>query len=163
MQSKPQKESILSDQLGLRNIDVYYPCLQVHPVNPRARKSKPYFPRYLFVHLDPGCHDLSWLRWVTGAIGLVSFGGEPASVPENVVHAIRERVDQINAAGGDRSEGLEQDELVVIQDGPFAGYQALFNARLSGSKRVRVLIDLLRKGRISVNLPAGQIRSLKQH
>jgi hypothetical protein len=35
------------------------------------------------------------------AIGLVSFDGEPATVPDNLIQAIRKRVDEIAAAGGE--------------------------------------------------------------
>jgi len=38
LQSKPQKENLLYNQLYLRKIEAYYPCLQVKPVNPRSCK-----------------------------------------------------------------------------------------------------------------------------
>ena len=53
MQSKPNKEELLYEQLRTRDIDAYYPCIKVQPVNPRARKLKPYFPGYLFIKVDP--------------------------------------------------------------------------------------------------------------
>ena len=52
MRSKPNKESLLWEQLSLQNIECYYPRLRVKPANPRARKLRAYFPGYLFVHVD---------------------------------------------------------------------------------------------------------------
>ena len=66
LQSKPQKESLLHDQLCLRGIEAYYPRLYLKPANPRARKSRPYFPGYLFIHVDlenTGLSRLQWMLW----------------------------------------------------------------------------------------------------
>ncbi len=62
--------------------------------------------------------------------GLVSFGGEPAIVPENLIHAIRKRLDEINAAGGEVFDKLKAGDTVLISSGPFQGYEAIFDARI---------------------------------
>ena len=159
MRSKPNKESLLWEQLSLQKIECFYPYLRVKPVNPRARKLRAYFPGYVFVRVDLERTNLSALQWMPGALGLVSFGGEPASVPETLVNAIRNRVEQVNAAGGEVLAGLKKGQAVTIQAGPFAGYDAIFDARLSGNERVRVLLKLLDQGQLPVELPAGQIRA----
>ena len=158
MRSKPNKESLLWEQLGLQKIECFYPRLRVKPVNPRARKLRAYFPGYVFVCVDLEQINLSNLQWMPGAVGLVSFGGEPASVPEALVNTIRNHVEQVNAAGGELLKGLKKGQSVKIQAGPFAGYEAIFDARLSGNERVRVLLNLLDKGQLPVELPAGQIQ-----
>lgn len=56
---------------------------------------------------------------------------------------------------------LKIGATVVIHSGPFAGYEALFDARLPGSDRVRVLLKLLKNRQMLVDLPAGQIRPKK--
>jgi len=73
LQSKPQKEGLLCEPLCLRGIETYYPRIRFKTVNPRARKMKSYFPGYLFVQLDLKQTDLASLRWLPGAVGLVSF------------------------------------------------------------------------------------------
>jgi transcriptional antiterminator RfaH len=161
MRSKPNKESLLWEQLSIQNIECYYPRLRVQPVNPRARKLRAYFPGYLFIRVDLERVNLSTLQWMPGAAGLVSFGGEPASVPDAMVHTIRNRVDEINAAGGDVLEGMKKGQTVAIHAGPFAGYTAIFDTRLSGNERVRVLLELLDSGQLPVELPTGQIHALQ--
>ena len=42
-----------------------------------------------------------------------------------------------NAAGADPLNGLRPGEIVVIQDGPFEGYEAIFDSRLPGNERWR--------------------------
>lgn len=162
LRSKPNKENLLSEQLGVHNIETFFPRLKVNPVNPRARKVKPYFPGYIFIHTDLDQIAPSTLQWMPGAIGFVSFGSQPSEVPESLVNSIRHRVDQINAAGGEIFEGLKQGETVTIQSGPFAGYEAIFDTRISGSERVRVLLKLLQGKSTKMEISAGQLARKKK-
>jgi len=162
LRSKPRKEEVVWRQIRTQGYEVFYPRLKVQPVNPRARKHKPYFPGYMFVQVDLEQVGLSAFQWMPHTLGLVCFGDEPASVPENLVHAIRRRVEQISAAGGEVYDGLSSGDQILISEGPFAGYEAIFDARLPGSERVRVLLKLLNDQRqIPVELYAGQIRRKK--
>ncbi len=158
LRSKPNREEALWREAGARGFDVYYPVQRAHPVNPRARKSKPYFPGYMFVRIDVQAMGVSAFAWMPYSNGIVSFGAQPASVPEGLVNAIRRRVDQINAAGGEVFDGLRRGEIVTIQGGPFAGHQAIFDARLSGTDRVRVLLRLLSRQEVPLDLSAGHIQ-----
>jgi transcriptional antiterminator RfaH len=158
LHSKPGKESFLSEQLNLREIECYFPYIRVQPVNPRARKLKPYFPGYVFARLDLEQTGPSTLQWIPGAVGIVSFDGIPSHVPESLINAIRRHVDEINAAGREHLAGLKPGETVLIQGGPFEGYEAILDARLPGSERVRVLLKLLQARQVNVELPAEQIR-----
>ena len=158
MQSKPNKEDFLCGQLQLNNLEAFCPHIRVQPVNPRSRKNKPYFPGYVFVQLDLENIKRSNLAWMPGATGFVSFDGKPADVPESLVQAVRKRVDQINEAGGELLVGLKPGGKVQIEDGPFAGYEAIFVGRLSGADRVRVLLKILQNRQVPLELLAGQIR-----
>jgi transcriptional antiterminator RfaH len=152
------KESLLSTQLCLHHVESYYPCLRVKPVNPRSRKTRPYFPGYVFGRLDLEQTNSRTLLWLPGLAGIVSFDGIPSPVPDNLIVAIRRHVDAINATGGDHLECLKPGETVVIRDGPFEGYEAILDARLPDNERVRVLLKLLQARQVSLELPAAQIR-----
>jgi transcriptional antiterminator RfaH len=134
MRSKPCKEDFLWKQLRAREIECFYPRTSVQSLNPRARAVRPYFPGYIFIHTNLEQTGLSALQWMPGAAGLGAFGGQPAWVPENLINAIRRRVDEINAASGVVLAGLQRGDPVVIREGPFAGYQAIFDARISGGE-----------------------------
>ena len=162
LRSKPRKENVVWRQVLALGYETYYPRLRVHPVNPRSRKLQPYFPGYLFVYADIEAVGLSTFQWMPHTIGLVSFGGDPAPVPENLIHAVRKRVEEINAAGGEVFDGLKPGDVVRISDGPFRGFEAIFDARLPGSERVRVLLELLGSRRqVPIELKAGQIERKK--
>jgi len=159
LRSKPRKEDMVWQQVREQDIESFYPRLRVHPVNPRARKVKPYFPGYLFVHVDVSEVGISMFKWMPHTLGLVSFGGEPAYVPDNLVNSLKRRIEEINEAGGEVFDGLKSGDGVFIHDGPFAGYEAIFDARVSGNIRVRVLLQLLTDQRIvPVELDVSQIR-----
>jgi len=161
IRSKPRKEEFLFEQLLSHKIEAYCPRIRVQTVNPRARKTKPYFPGYVFLRLDKEQINLSSLQWIPGSTGLVSFGGELAFVHDSLVQAIRRRVDKINDAGGESLDEIKPGEEVAIKAGPFAGYEAIFDARLSGNERVRVLLKMLSDRFVPTEITAGEIQRKK--
>ena len=161
LHSHPNKEELLWQQLMAREVEVFYPRIPANPVNPRARKIKPYFPGYLFINTDLEQAGISVFRWMPYATGLVMFGGEPAVVPEALIYTVRQRVDEITRAGGEVLNEVKPGERVVIQDGPFAGYEAIFDVRLPGKERVRVLLQMLTRRSVPLELSAGQIQKKK--
>ncbi len=163
LRCKPRKEDVVWRQVQNQGFVVYYPRLKVVPVNPRSRKIKPYFPGYLFIQADLDQIGKSTFQWMPHTLGLVSFGGEPAIVPENLLQTIQVRVDEINAAGGEVFEGLKPGDVIRINEGPFSGYEAIFDTRLPGSVRVRVLLELLGSHRrVPLVMDAGQIDRKKR-
>jgi transcriptional antiterminator RfaH len=156
-QSKFQKESLVCEQLRIRNVDTFFPRLYVKPVNPRARGMKPYFPGYVFGRLDLEQISRSIIDWIPGVIGIVSFGGEPVPVPDHLITTLQQHLDTINASKRELSERFQLGDSVAIQGGPFAGYEAIFNSRLPGRNRVEVLLKLLQGPQIRVELPIHQI------
>ena len=161
LHSKPHKEELLAEQLELRKIETFAPRIRVQVVNPRARHVRAYFPGYIFVRADLGEMGLSGLQYVPGSAGLIAFGGEPAYVPDGLIYAIRQRVDEINSAGGELFDVLKSGDTVRVHSGPFAGYEGIFDIRLPGTERVRVLLKLLRNRQVPVELPAGYVRPEK--
>lgn len=162
LHSKPMKEALLWEQLSLHQIEGYYPHIRVQPANPRARKVKAYFPGYVFGHVDLERIHMTLFTRLPGSTGLVSFDGVPSHVPDTMIAAIRRRVDEINAAGGELFDGLNPGDVLKVHDGPFAGYEAIFNARISGQDRVRVLLKLLGGGQLPLELPGRQLQLLRK-
>jgi transcriptional antiterminator RfaH len=139
MRSKPNKEEFLASQLRASGLVVFLPLLRVKPVNPRSRKIRPYFPNYLFVQVDLENINVSDLKWMPGASSLVSFDGEPASVPDLLIEALQKQVERENESLRNETKNFQAGDTVLIQNGPFAGYEAVFDMSISGEDRVRVL------------------------
>jgi transcription antitermination factor NusG len=161
IQSKTQKEDLLCEQLRLREIEIFFPQIRVDPINPRARKIKPYFPGYVFGYVDLEQVGRSFLEWIPGAVGVVNFGGEPAPVADHLIATLRQHLEMINALTVKRSMGFQAGDMVEIRWGPFADYEAVFDACLPGRDRVKVLLNMLENYQIPVELPIAQI-GLKQ-
>jgi transcription antitermination factor NusG len=142
-----------------QGFESYYPHVTIRPVNPRAQKTAPYFPGYLFVRADIDQTGTNLFRWMTNALGLVSFDDTPAPLDDHLIEAIREHMALVAKSGGsDMLAGLKQGDEVSIKAGPFAGYRAIFDTRLPGKDRVRVLLTLLSDRSVPVVLDAGQIK-----
>lgn len=158
--SKPHKEEALYHHGQAQGLKLFYPCVKVQRVNPRARPLAAYFPGYMFVYSDLAAVGSAVFRYMPYAAGLVSFGDEPARVEPALVEAIRRQIAAINAAGGEQLLGLRAGDQVQITGGPFAGYGAIFDARLHGGERVRVLLNLLSERRVPLELEAAHIRQM---
>lgn len=158
LRSKPRKEDVLWRQVRTRGFEVFYPRVRVQPVNPRSKKIQPYFPGYLFVRADLEDVGRSTFQWMPHSLGLVNFGDEPAAVPDNLIIELQKRMDELAKAGGELFHGLNKGDVVRISSGPFRGYEAIFDARLPGKERVRVLLELLgNQRRVPLELKSGQI------
>lgn len=160
--SKPQKETWLYNQLSALPVEVYYPCLRMRNKKTLTYQSKPYFPGYLFVNVDLDVMGASILQWIPGSRGLITFGGIPACVPDGLLQRIRHRVDAINSAEDSVQKGFRLGSEIVIQSGPFTGFDAVFCARLRDRERAQVFLKVLEDQAIRINLPLRDL-TLKQN
>jgi len=159
---KPHKERVVHDYLQSRDITVYFPRIRVKPINPRAAKIRPYFPGYIFVQLDLTDPAHYQLKWVPGSKGLVSFGEEPAAVSPQLIDQLQKKLEEIEAKGGLVLSSLKKGDRVRIISGPFAGYDAIFDATLSGKDRARVLLTFLSHQPQPVKLSVAEIEKISQ-
>lgn len=159
---KPHKEIFVSRQLQAAALSHYYPSIRVKPVNPRAATIRPFFPGYLFIKLDLAKEGASAFQWLPGVQGLVSFGDEPAPVTDALIAELKRRLQAIDAAGGWTQYEIQPGDKVRIIAGPLAGYEAIFDAHLSGAERVRVLLAFLSAGPQPVEMDASAIQKVKR-
>jgi len=161
LQSKPNRENLLFSELCHREIETYYPRLRINPVNPRARKMVPFFPGYLFIQVDLDQTSLSSLMWVPGANRVITFDYEPATVPVDVIEALKKKISAISLAGNKQKNHLKHGDPILIKSGPFKGYDAIFDQNLNGTNRVRILIKMLHDRHMRLEAPEGLV-SLRQ-
>jgi transcriptional antiterminator RfaH len=157
LRSRPNAEERAFQQVRACGFEAYYPRLRAARVNPRARAFRPFFPGYLFVEADLARVGLSVFQYMPHSTGLVCFGGEAAPVPAEVIQGMRRRMSKLAAEGASLADGFGRGERLTIVEGPFAGWGAVFDRRLSGQERVRVLLELLSGRQLPVELSASQI------
>ena len=144
VQCKPHKEFMVRDALArLDGVDPYLPELHVKPINPRARKVRPFFPGYLFVCADLDQVGLSAVQWTPGLVRLLGADGEPLPIAEHVIQEIQHRLGEVQGQVT-RGGGLyEPGDLVRVTSGPFEGYEGMFDTQIGGGMRARILVEFL--------------------
>lgn len=143
--TKPRQEELAKEHLERQNYSVYLPMAVVR----RKRRGKSVrvveamFLRYLFIHLSNETDDWGPIRSTIGVSSLIRFGIEPAKIPQTLIDALIAR---------ENSEGIhelpvkdfEHGQEVVISEGPFEGYEALF-ATYEPKERVSLLLKIAGK------------------
>lgn len=163
VRTKPQRERLVAIQLRLRDVEVYHPTYLRAGNGKTSARERAFFPGYLFVRADLDKVGSSAVNWIPGLHGLVQFGGRPAEIAEHLITSLRARLSVVQQARDEGLPGWKKDDPVRVMRGPFRGYSALFDARLPGRRRVRVLLALLRSdahggGRcLPLELNAGDI------
>lgn len=143
--TKPRREELAAANLANQGYRVCLPRLSTqHRRNGKWIDAvEPLFPRYLFVAAANERQSLAPVRSTLGVCGLVRFGGQPATVPEAVVEALRQRQDPETGACARRSP-FRPGAGVEFRAGPFTGLRGVFDME-TGEERVYVLLDLLGK------------------
>ncbi len=127
----------------IRGFETFYPAQRVKPVNPRAATIRPYFPGYLFIHVNLAATGLGFISSVPGLIGLVQFDGQPTPVPEIVIDELKHRLGTLQEAGSAIQSG-QTGTWSRSRDGPLAGYEDMLDLKASSGTRIKLLIELLR-------------------
>jgi len=158
LQCKPNFEFIVADQLDGKKIKNYLPTLTRRVVNPRAHRTKPYFPGYLFVK---GKLDVLYekrLGLMRGVVGLVSFGDVPASIAPEIVAAVHKQAAQLNLESDKTRLDLLEGEQVWIDDPRLRGIEARFERCVNSEERVAVLLTMLEGRTIRLEVPAEKVK-----
>lgn len=138
--TKPNRERSVAVQLHQRALQVYLPLVWVNPVNPRAARERPYFPGYLFAQIDERCDWLEIIRWAHGLKEVVRSDGDLVSVSHTFVDELKERLAQIRAVSGISAGDRPPGTAPLIADGPFSGFEGIFDARLGAVARSHILL-----------------------
>ena len=137
--TKPHKEKLVTQSLEARGIESYLPLVRA-----RGRHGvwglRPFFPCYLFAHVDLDAVGLSTVKWTPGLRKLVAFGDDAKPVPAAVVDHIRERLADLKEQGIPKFAAGQRG---VIKQGPLRELEAIFDRELSASDRATVLIEIL--------------------
>lgn len=146
----------MRDQLAGRLAEVFLPMLKARM--PRwgrmAISTAPLFPCYVFARLDLRTNYFE-VKYLAGVSGLVSAGNEPIVVPEAIIGEIRSRgVDDVVEI---REVPFDSGQQVRVVDGPFRGFEAIFERYLSGAERVAILLNTIENAGPRILLPASAL------
>jgi transcriptional antiterminator RfaH len=142
--TKPHQEWAVAGGLLNRGIETYLPVLRPRRTGPgRRAHPTPFFSGYLFARLDLASIPLSSINWSPGVNRVVSFGGQPAVVQDEVLDWLKRRLAQLRDDDCLRGLPLKPGDRLRVTRGPLRDMEAIFDQRLSSQDRVRVLVDIL--------------------
>lgn len=156
VKTKPRRELLARAALEQRGIDVYLPHV---PTRGRSRSGnralEPLFPGYLFSRLEPGTNDWLAARSAPNVAYFLGSGSASSALPDEIIDGIRSRAERCRQVGW--APPFRRGDAVTIENGPFAGLEAVFDSALSASGRVRVLLELVSR-LVPVDIDAGFLR-----
>jgi len=158
IRSKPHREWTAHNYLRQLGCQIYLPALPVDSNQPsRVPRTRVCFPGYLFVQTDLAVVGISRLRWIPATHGLLEFGGVPAIIPDDIMTQLRSRISALQTQATSTPVPFNHGDRVIITDGPFAGYEAIFDLSLRDNKRIKVLINFLQH-HVHLELNIDQLR-----
>lgn len=126
------------------NVETFYPKIKDQRRNEFSGAvtylTKPFFPRYLFARFE--VHQLLHKVWFTrGVESVVSFGGAPTPVEDEVIELFRAGADQNGfiKLGDDFKPG----DKVVMNGGMLDSLVGVFEREMNDSERVMILLQTI--------------------
>ena len=140
--TKPRQEGVAVRNLERQAYSVYVPYVtEKKRVRGALREvTELLFPRYLFIELDTQFDNWSPIRSTRGVSGLVRFGMQAARVPADLVTGLQTHAARLTDLML-QTERFSEGDKVILLDGPFKGYEVIFQAQ-KGAERAVVLLDI---------------------
>jgi len=156
VRTKPGKERWVHDQLSATVANVFLPLLEARAQRwgKLAWSVVPLFPCYLFAQFDLRTRYFD-VKYMSGVQGIVCAGLDPLAVPVAVIEEIKRR----GVEGVVKIEPREFDSgaRVRVVEGPFRGFDAIFERYLSGAERVAILLNAVAATGLRVVLPSSAV------
>lgn len=150
--TNPKQEDRAESNLRCWGVETLYPKLKTRRVNEFSGAltyiTKPLFPRYIFAKFDAR-KQLAKISFTRGVHHVVSFGGQPTPVEEDIIRIIGSRMDDNGFVK--IGEDLKPGDKVVIKGGPLRDFQGVFERELKDTERISVLLTTISyQGRVVV-------------
>lgn len=132
IQTKPRQEARADENLRRQSFDCYRP-------HKHGKTEEPLFPGYLFIRLDRQLDNWYPIRSTRGVARVVSFGGEPTPVRDELIEQLRQRL-----APQAEKRQFRPGDLVQVRGGGFNELDAIFISA-DGEERSVILLNLLQR------------------
>ena len=141
VRTKPRCDALAASAMGREGLEMFFPRVGI-VAGDRRHNHAPLFPGYLFLRCDVKGYDLPLVSRLPGVLGLLGFGEELPSVPDEVITELRSRVETLESSGGlwDR---FKPGELVRVAQGKLEGLAKVVEEPKSPEDRVRILLEFM--------------------
>ncbi len=146
--TRPKCEHLAAGMMqGLSGVEAYCPRIKFQRNTRRGKVwfTEALFPSYFFARFVPAT-SIRAVKHSQNVLRIVGFGDTMSPVPDMVIQAIREEMDdqvvkevQVNVKVGD---------VVELTEGPMRGLKGIVNSVLTGEERVKILLEFLGRERL---------------
>jgi len=139
---KPREAKVAKFYLEKGGFEIFYPLIKEKKKVAGKIKEihKELFPNYLFVRFS--VEDYRTVKYTKGVSRVVlGDNGEPAVVDDEIINAIKRRMKDGFVVLEER--GFKKGEKVLIKDGPFKGFEAVFLKEIKPRDRVLILLKTI--------------------
>lgn len=153
--TRARHEAAVEGQIAGRGIDAFLPTLPKWSrwKDRKKRVDWPLFPGYCFARVAP--QESLRILTCAGVVGLVSFNGRPAAIPDDEIEAIRTLV--TSDVRYDPCPLLDEGAKVEVVSGPLRGVVGRL-VRKGAKARLLLAVDLIGQG-VSVEVDAADVRA----
>jgi transcriptional antiterminator RfaH len=134
--TKPRQEDRAERNLAAWGICTLAPRLR----NRAGERRQLLFPGYVFARFNWEAMATK-IRFTHGVSYIVSFGGRPAQVADEIIRAVRERVGEDGSVRVGTT--FQAGDPLLIVSGPLRDFSGVFEQELSGGERVRILLTTI--------------------
>jgi len=143
LRSQIKRESVAAAHLRANlGLEVFAPQIRFRRSTRRGVVwvTEALFPNYVFARFDPA-QMLRQIRYAAGVSGVVHFGGQPATVPDEQIAALQESMqgEELFVAPGK----VEVGDTVEVVAGPMKGAEVVVSQVMPAKERVKVLMNVL--------------------
>lgn len=142
--TKPHKEYFVQEVLSSNGVEIYLPQIPVVMQRRDRRRMKPFLPQYLFAYFDPNAQRFADICWTPGLRRVVSTGGRPVVVPDEVVMYLRRRLMHMQETDIPEAP-FKKGEVIHITRGPLEGLEAIFDEQITPKGRVVVFLNVMNR------------------
>jgi transcription antitermination factor NusG len=150
VQAKPFQETLAAASVAKLNIEVFLPRIKQEQIVCGMTRllTKPLFNGYFFARFSPLLVQEA-VRYARGVLRIVGTSGFPIPLDEEVILAIRSRIEDDGFVRL-KSPSFEPGDRVCIERGPWQGTFGRFEQELIDGKRVAILLEAIDHARLLI-------------
>jgi transcriptional antiterminator RfaH len=154
--AKTGQERKVRDRLTVELPELFLPLLKtrIHRCQRLVESIVPLFPCYLFACFDMESHYRR-VRYTPGVRQVLHTSGELLIVAHSIIEVLKDRC--IGGVMETRQPALSRGQRVQVVDGPFHGFDAIFEDYLPGRERVRILLSAVSGSGPRLLLPVSSL------
>ena len=161
VQCKPNAAQIAVHNLENQNFGTFLPLQEITKRKGKIfqLQTRPLFPGYLFVKLQPDKGPWRQVNSTLGVTRLVRLGAEPSEVPIELVETLMARCDKqsiLRQTSETQSGQLHAGNQVQVTQGPFSGLITTITD-IKPNNRINILIEIMgQTTKVAINAGALQ-------